>query len=77
MSDRKAIIAEICSWDEEARRDLIETVAASLSEEDFSEEEIAEFERRAEEVRSGKVKAIPGEDVRKSVQDLLAELRNR
>ena len=61
----KELIAEAISLPVEERAILVDSILRSLNspEEDIHSQWVVEAERRLEEVRAGRVKAIPGDDV--------------
>jgi len=73
------IVAEALKLEPKSREELAKKLLRSLDEgeQELSEEECEKAwlkvsERRLQELREGKVKAIPGEEVMKELQDLLA-----
>lgn len=56
--------------------DVFELVPHEENEDEFSEEEIEEFDKRVEEIRSGKVKAISAEEFMASTEALLERLKD-
>jgi len=61
----KELIAEVISLPVEERAIVVDSILRSLNspEDDIDRQWIAEAERRLEEVRTGRVKAIPGDQV--------------
>ncbi len=61
----KELIAEAISLPVEERAIIVDSILRSLNspEEDLDSQWVAEAERRLEEVRAGRVKAIPGDQV--------------
>ena len=61
----KELIAEAISLPVEERAIVVDSILRSLNspEDDIDRQWIAEAERRLEEVRTGRVKAIPGDKV--------------
>jgi putative addiction module component (TIGR02574 family) len=61
----KELIAEAMSLPVEERAIIVDSILRSLNspEEDLDSQWVAEAERRLEEVRAGRVKAIPGDQV--------------
>jgi len=61
----KELIAEAISLPVEERAIVVDSILRSLNspEDDIDRQWIAEAERRLEEVRTGRVKAIPGDQV--------------
>jgi putative addiction module component (TIGR02574 family) len=61
----KELIAEAISLPVEERAIIVDSILRSLNspEEDIDSQWVAEAERRLEEVRAGRVKAIPGDQV--------------
>ena len=61
----KELIAEAISLPVEERAIVVDSILRSLNspEDDIDRQWIAEAERRLEEVRIGRVKAIPGDQV--------------
>ena len=61
----KELIAEAVSLPVEERAIVVDSILRSLNspEDDIDRQWIAEAERRLEEVRTGRVKAIPGDQV--------------
>jgi putative addiction module component (TIGR02574 family) len=59
----------------ELKTELIERLLYSMSpsQKDIDELWAQEAEKRAEELRTGKVKAIPGEDVFREIREKLSE----
>jgi len=61
----KELIAEAISLPMEERAIVVDSILRSLNspEDDIDRQWIAEAERRLDEVRTGRVKAIPGDQV--------------
>ncbi|MCK4411028.1 addiction module protein [Candidatus Bipolaricaulota bacterium] len=61
----KELIAEAISLPVEERAIVVDSILRSLNspEDDIDRQWIAEAERRLDEVRTGRVKAIPGDQV--------------
>ncbi len=61
----KELIAEAISLPVEERAIVVDSILRSLNapEDDIDRQWVAEAERRLEEVRTGRVKAIPGDQV--------------
>ena len=61
----KELIAEAVSLPVEERAIVVDSILRSLNspEDDIDRQWIAEAERRLDEVRTGRVKAIPGDQV--------------
>ena len=61
----KELIAEAISLPVEERAILVDSILRSLNppEDDIHSQRLVEAERRLEEVRAGRVKAIPGDDM--------------
>jgi len=61
----KELIAEVISLPVEERAIVVDSILRSLNspEDDIDRQWIAEAERRLEEVRTGRVKVIPGDQV--------------
>lgn len=73
------IVAEALKLEPKSREEVAKKLLRSLDEGDqeLSEEEYEKAwlevpERRAEELREGKVRGVPGEEVMKELRDLLA-----
>jgi len=56
-----------------ARTYLVEQLLASLDEEHLEQQWMAEAKRRRDEVRSGRVKPVPAEEVYRRIDSLLAQ----
>lgn len=52
---------------------LAEQLLASLDDSDIEEQWIEEAKRRRDEIRSGKVRPVPSEEVYRRIDELLAE----
>jgi len=61
----KELIAEVISLPVEERAIVVDSILRSLNspEDDIDRQWIAEAERRLDEVRTGRVKTIPGDQV--------------
>ena len=61
----KELIAEAMSLPVEERAIVVDSILRSLNspEDDIDRQWVAEAERRLDEVRTGRVKAIPGDEV--------------
>jgi len=61
----KELIAEAISLPVEERAIVVDSILRSLNspEDDIDRQWVAEAERRLDEVRTGRVKAIPGDEV--------------
>jgi len=61
----KELIAEVISLPVEERAIVVDSILRSLNspEDDIDRQWIAKAERRLDEVRTGRVKAIPGDQV--------------
>jgi len=70
----KELIAEVISLPVEERAIVVDSILRSLNspEDDIDRQWIAEAERRLEEVRTGRVKAIPGDQVFAQIQKRFA-----
>jgi len=70
----KELIAEAISLPVEERAIVVDSILRSLNspEDDIDRQWIAEAERRLEEVRTGRVKAIPGDQVFAQIRKRLA-----
>ena len=73
------IVAEALKLEPKSREEVAKKLFRSLDEgeQELSEEECEKAwlevsERRAEELREGKVQGVPGEEVMKELRDLLA-----
>lgn len=77
VTSRKFVFDDAMRLPDEERlllvEELIPTIASTPS---LEEEQIQEVERRMEEIRSGKVKTIPGEQVFREIEESLAARRS-
>ncbi|WP_395751654.1 addiction module protein [Prosthecobacter sp.] len=70
------VLAEALSLSEDRRLQLVESLIPTLHiTPDLEAEQIQEVQRRIDEVRSGRVSTIPGEQVFREIQLSLAERR--
>jgi putative addiction module component (TIGR02574 family) len=73
----ESVFAQAKSLPQEERLELAERLWESVPpSEEIDAEQLEEVFRRAEELRSGKVKAIPGEEAWKQVDELLGSRRH-
>jgi putative addiction module component (TIGR02574 family) len=71
-----AVFAEALALPDEARLQLVERLIPTLeSDPSLEGEQIEEVQRRMEEVRSGEVQTIPGEQVFREIEESLASSR--
>lgn len=70
------LFAEALSLSDETRLQLVERLIPTIqSEPSLDAEQIQEVQRRMEDVRSGRVKTIPGEQVFREIEQSLASRR--
>jgi putative addiction module component (TIGR02574 family) len=69
----KALAETVVLLPPKDRTYLAEQLLASLDEEHLEQQWIAEAKRRRDEVRSGRVKPVPAEEVYRRIASLLAE----
>ena len=71
----KELIAEAISLPVEERAIVVDSILRSLNspEDDIDRQWIAEVERRLDEVRTGRVKTIPGDQVFAQIRKRFAE----
>jgi putative addiction module component (TIGR02574 family) len=55
---------------EEEREALADALLASLVDQEFDTAQVAELERRSEELRTGKVKGIPAEEALRRLDEI-------
>ena len=71
------VLAEALALSEDNRLQLVESLIPTLQiTPDLEAEQIHEVRRRIEEVRSGRVSTIPGEQVFREIRQSLAERRS-
>ncbi len=71
------VLAEALSLSEDSRLQLVESLIPTLQiTPDLEVEQINEVRRRIDEVRSGHVTTIPGEQVFREIKQSLAERRS-
>jgi putative addiction module component (TIGR02574 family) len=76
IADIDAVFAEALALPDETRLQLVERLIPTIqSEPSLEEEQLQEVQRRMEEVRSGRVTTIPGEQVFREVEQSLAVRR--
>ena len=70
MTKKERLFADAVSLPFEIRAQLVEALLLSLNQSDTEIDEAwaLEAERRAKEIREGKVKTIPGEDVFRKIR---------
>ena len=70
------VFAEALSLTDDARLQLVERLIPTIqSEPSLEAEQVQEVHRRMEEVHSGRVKTIPGEQVFREIEQSLASRR--
>ena len=68
------LFAEALTLPDEARLQLVERLIPTIhSEPSLEAEQIQEVQRRMDDVRSGRVKTLPGEQVFREIEESLAE----
>ena len=71
------VLAEALALSQDSRLQLVESLIPTLQiTPDLESEQIHEGQRRSNEVRSGRVNPIPGEQVFREIQQSLAERRS-
>ena len=71
------VLAEALSLSEDNRLQLVESLIPTIQiTPDLEAEQVQEVRRRIDDVRSGRVSTIPGEQVFREIQQSLAERRS-
>lgn len=71
-----SLFAEALSLPDDTRLQLVERLIPTIqSEPSLEEEQIQEVQRRMDDVRSGRVKTIPGEQVFREIEQSLVSRR--
>jgi putative addiction module component (TIGR02574 family) len=72
-----SLFTEALSLSDDTRLQLVERLIPTIQSEPLLEsEQIQEVQRRMEDVRSGRVKTIPGEEVFREIEQSLASKRD-
>lgn len=76
IADIDTLFAEALALPDDSRLQLVERLISTIqSEPSLEAEQVQEVQRRMEEVRSGRVKTIPGELVFREIEQSLAARR--
>lgn len=76
IADIDTLFAEALALPDDSRLQLVERLIPTIqSEPSLEAEQVEEVQRRMEEVRSGRVKTIPGEQVFREIEQSLAARR--
>ncbi len=76
IADIDTLFADALALPDDARLQLVERLIPTIqSEPSLEAEQVQEVQRRMEEVRSGRVKTIPGEQVFREIEQSLAARR--
>lgn len=76
IADIDTLFAEALALPDDSRLQLVERLIPTIqSEPSLEAEQVQEVQRRMEEVRSGRVKTIPGEQVFREIEQSLAARR--
>jgi putative addiction module component (TIGR02574 family) len=77
IADIDTLFAEALALPDDSRLQLVERLIPTIqSEPSLEAEQVQEVQRRMEQVRSGQVKTIPGEQVFREIEQSLAARRN-
>lgn len=76
IADIDTLFAEALALPDDSRLQLVERLIPTIqSEPSLEAEQVQEVQRRMDEVRSGRVKTIPGEQVFREIEHSLATRR--
>jgi putative addiction module component (TIGR02574 family) len=74
---REEILAAAQAMTPAERYDLIEDIRQILDDHEFTPEQVAEIQRRADAIERGEAKSVPAEEVIAELRDKLRQMRRR